>query len=294
MAIKAGIKKEYLSFSRTFKMWGVLIAVVALSLIDPALIKVMSSVMNNATQIISEDQSADTNVQPTSLEAEAEQGGDSSLAGATGLLGNLSSPETAIYMATNDIASTCMLILMLVMMAAAGGELKKRATIIPNCSGLTPGRYLIPKFIFYPAYIFILSILGITCSNLICIPLYGKAIDYPLVLLAGVMLGTYMIFMLSVYMCIGLCTARAGIAVAVVYGGMTIISAIFMGFGAEKFTPFALTSNIPSVLGGSIDTVDVLGSIGVSLVLSTICFFITMMVMTARQIDNMGEERGVL
>lgn len=285
MIIKAGIKKELLSFSRTFKMWAILITIIAFAFIDPALIKLIGTLGASISQAQAPDVSQQSIVSTSSDAGELTSSLD---------LGSLSSPEYAIASTLGDLTGLCFLILMLLLMPAAGGELKKRATIIPNCSGMTPGHYLIPKFIFYPLFVFAASFVAVICAGFMAGALFGRMPEFGNILLLGAMTGVYMIFAVCLYLCLGLSTSKAGMAVAVSYVGTTILELLFTGFGAEKFTPFALRTEALSVLYGEIDAVNILGSMGVLLVLSLIFFFVTMMVLSAKRIDNLGEESGAL
>lgn len=271
--LKAGLKKEFLSFARPFRMWGMLIAIVAFAILDPILIKF---ILSFSTEML---ETADVSGEISGL-----------LGDVSGAMGS----EMGVLSAIGDITNTGMLILMLVMMPAAGGELKKRATIIPNCSGLTPSMYLIPKFIFYPLFIFITTYIGILISYLVSFIIYGTGINFGYLMLFGLGYGFYMIFVTCLYMTLGLTTGKAGIAVAIVYGAITILTMIFTQVGIDKFNPFALTIAAQDALYGEIDYANIFGSIGITIILIAILFFLTLMVLTAKRVDNTGKEEAVL
>ena len=49
MQIKAGFKKEWFQFSRTFRLWGILIATVSFSLADPLMYWAMNALLGSLT-----------------------------------------------------------------------------------------------------------------------------------------------------------------------------------------------------------------------------------------------------
>lgn len=268
---KAGMKKEALLFIRSFRLWGVLLALCLFAIVDPLLMRGIQFFAQNVN-----------------VEAMGEV--TTSLGSFNGIDGMY-----AIVTALADMRGTGILICMLVMMGTAGGELKKRATIIPNCSGLTPQAYLLPKFVFYPIFIFAATILAGLLSIAVSAVAFGGAFDMA-ALMGGFLLNSlYMVFLIVVYLCVGLSTARAGIAVAVLYCSSTILQLFFMGFGIDKYQPFALVSESSQLIsGGQTDALDITVSVVVTLLLCVICYFVTLLALTAKRVDNIGGDKAEL
>ena len=131
MQIKAGFKKEWFQFSRTFRLWGILIATVSFSLADPLMYWAMNALLGSLT---------DTDMYGSI-------GGAVDIENSLGMLFGNAGSVFAGTMA--DLCATSLLIIMLILMSPCGGEQKKRATIIPSCSGLDTFSYLIPKYVMF-------------------------------------------------------------------------------------------------------------------------------------------------
>lgn len=270
---KTGLQKEFMFFSRSFRMWGVIIAAFAFVFLDPVLMKMLDAITSSVAEM-----------DPAAL------GADPTLAGISFEGMNMS--QMGIIGAMGDLTSTMMLIMMLVIMYTAGGELKKRSMIIPQNAGLTPKLYLLPKFLLYPIFAGLLTFVGIICSWLFSFALYSEVnAGAAEVLLASLLAAVLQMFMMTLYLTLGLCTAKAGLSVAVVYGGNVLLSALFTSLGADKFHPFTLTSQAQSIiLDGEIDHANFWGSIGITLLLVLLCYFVTLFVVSAKRIDNRGAE----
>lgn len=266
---KTGLQKELMFFSRSFRMWGVIIAAFAFALLDPLLIKVTESLLAGMAEI-----------DPTMAELELE------------LSGAMNMSQLGIVSSIGDLTSTLLLILMLVIMYAAGGELKKRSMIIPQNAGLTPKLYLLPKFLLYPLFGGLLTFAGLLCSWLFSHALYSEVnVGFAQMLLAALLAAVYQMFMATLYLTLGLCTAKAGLSVAVVYGGNVLLSALFTSLGADKFHPFTLTTQAQGIImDEGVDYANLWGSIGVTLLLAALCYFVTLFVISAKRVDNRGVE----
>lgn len=265
---KTGLQKEFMFFSRSFRMWGIIIAAFALALIDPLLWKVVDSL---AATVGGVDASA--------FEMELD-------------LGAYNMSQLGIVGAMGDLTSTMLLIAMLVIMYSAGGELKRRSMIIPQNAGLTPKLYLLPKFLLYPLFGGLLTLAGMLCSWLFSFVLYSQVnVELADMLLASLLAAVFQIFMMTLYLTLGLCTAKAGLSVAVVYGGNVILSALFTSLGAEKFHPFTLTTQAQNlIVGDGMDQTNLWGSIAITLLLTALCYFVTLFVISAKRVDNRGTE----
>ncbi|MCH5201525.1 MAG: hypothetical protein J1F60_11275 [Oscillospiraceae bacterium] len=265
---KTGLQKELMFFSRSFRMWGVLIAAFGFALLDPLLMKALDSLSSNLGEI------------------------DPSFSGLELETAGMNMSQMGVVGAMGDLTSTLLLILTLVIMYAAGGELKKRSMIIPQNAGLTPQFYLLPKFVLYPVFGAVLTFVGILISWVFSFALYEQVnVDIGQVLLASLLAAVFQLFLISLYLTLGLCTAKAGLSVAVIYGGNVILSSLFTSLGADKFHPFTLTAQAQGIImGGDVDNANLWGSIGVTLLLVVLCYFVTLFVVSAKRVDNRGVE----
>lgn len=263
---KTGLQKEMQFFCRSFRMWGVVIAAFAFALLDPLLMKALESLTGSLAEM------------------------DPTLAEIDFGVANMSS--TGVLSAMGDLTSTLLLIMMLVIMYAAGGELKKRSMIIPQNAGLTPTLYLMPKFILYPLFGALLTFVGIFCSYLFSFALYSEVnVTASQVLQGALLAAVFQLFLVTLYLTLGLCTAKAGLAVAVIYGGSMLLSTLFTALGADKFHPFTLTAQAQDIImGAEADNANYWGSIGITVLLAALCYGVTLFVISAKRIDNRGVE----
>ena len=263
---KIGLQKELMFFTRSFRMWGVVIAGFGFALLDPLMMKALDSLTAGIGEI-----------DPTLVELD---------------LGGMNMSQAGVIGAVGDLTSTLLLILALVIMYAAGGELKKRSMIIPQNAGLTPQFYLLPKFVLYPVFGAALTFVGVLCSWLFSFALYDRVnVDFGQALLASLLAAVFQMFLISLYLTLGLCTAKAGLSVAVIYGGNVILSGLFTALGADKFHPFTLTTQAQDIImGDPVDHANLWGSIGITLLLIALCYFITLFVISAKRVNNRGVE----
>lgn len=291
--LKTGIKKEMMFFTRSFRMWGVLLAAVLFAVVSPLLMKV-SFIMLDAigdadlgfgdTDVsISENAQFGVNDMSMDISADLDFGalGDSEYMAALGVVSSL-----------GDLTGTLMLVAMLVTMYSAGGELKKRSMIIPQNAGLTPKLYILPKFLVYPVVMAVFGFCGIWISyGTCCLMFSDNNISITAVAVTALVAGVFDAFMTSVYFTLGLCTAKAGLSVVIMYGGNAILTVLFSALGADKFHPFTLTSQAQDALiGQEIDQANLWGSIAITLLIIVLCYFVTLFVISAKRIDNRGKE----
>ena len=263
---KIGLQKELKFFIRSFRMWGVVIAAFAFALLDPLMMKALDSMTASMAEL-----------DPTLAELD---------------FGGMNMSQAGVIGAVGDLTSTMLLILTLVIMYAAGGELKKRSMIIPWNAGLTPKLYLLPKFVLYPLFGGALTFVGVLCSWLFSFALYTEVnVDFGQALLAALLAAVFQMFLISLYLTLGLCTAKAGLSVAVVYGGNVLLQTLFKSLGADKFHPFTLSSQAQDIImGDAPDYATLWGSIGITVLLIALCYLVTLFVLSARRVDNRGVE----
>lgn len=295
MQIKAGITKELQQFSRTFKMWGLIIAFIAFAIIDPLIIKGTDVLINNIDYDNMFTYEIEDNAQDMNRDA-AKDGFfntsinfDMDMQQSLDIFSSRTNASTAYSVGMSDLSGSVLLIMLLLLMSTAGGEIKKRNTIIPMTSGLQPINYIIPKFIIYPLFIMLMSILSaFICAgtSLIFFPDSSQTLlSIPIVLTGAIALGFYLIFNMSILFAFGICTGRAGIGVLVVYISSIILPVIFSVFEANKFHPYALNAIAVSP-NETTDWTNYFVSIIMTLIIMAVLFFMCLFVMKARQIDN--------
>ena len=277
--IKAGIKKEFMLFSRGFRLIGVIITIIGISLMYPLLYKSMEmmagQIADMGQQIGGEAQDQVTgavdSINGMMSSLEAMYGGSMSAVGF----------KTGV----SSITSTGFLIISLLLMATAGGEQKKRSVIIPNCAGLTPAGYVLPKFIVYPLVIGVLSFLGGIITGGISNLIYNKELNINDIIFSSLCAAIYMLFMTALYFLIGLSTGRPGISVIIVYGGSTIIPILLQSLDIDRYNPFTLQSLLMSSYNDA-DMNNFMLSTVVAFILSVICCLLALMIVTLRRVDN--------
>ncbi len=272
MQIKAGFKKEWLQFTRTFRLGGVLLGILSFSIADPlmywAMNLLMSAVMSGSVGAGSPDEMA-------------------------AVLGSAFSDAGVVFSVTmTEFCSTSTLIIMLVLMSPCGGERKKRATIIPSCTGLEFFNYLIPKYVIYPVTVFVTTFLACCISGGLCNAIFDSG-NYSagMVFLAALLCAVYMAFITVVYMSIGLCTSRPGIVTVFMFIGVSIVQTILASLDLTKFHPLTLRSLVsgemfsPSfVLSDNIASIAV--GIALSAVIGVMMFILTLTVLKGTKINN--------
>ena len=109
--------------------------------------------------------------------------------------------------------------------------------------------------------------------------------------LVALLAAVFNAFMITLYFTLGICTKKAGLSVVIMYGGNVIFTTLFNALGADKFHPFTLTTQCQNIITQrEIDSANLWGSIGISLLLMLLCYFVTLFVVSAKKIDNRGVE----
>lgn len=287
-----GIKKELMFFTRSFRIWGVIIAAVVFAVATPLLMKLSSAMLNSIGDMSAEDFDSAYTVQ-MSYEQTASLDYDM-----MDIFSDDYMVEMSVLGSYGDLTNTLMLIFMLVTMYSAGGELKKRSMIIPRNAGLSTKLYLLPKFIIYPLSVAVFAFCGMLLNGGVTALLFSNAgfeIHFDRLALIGLGAAVYDAFIATAYFALGLCTAKAGIATIIMYGGSTILSLLFQAFRADKFHPYAFAGQMEGILAdGTVDAANYWGSIGITLLIMLLLYFITVFVISAKKVDNMGEEEIML
>lgn len=268
-------------------MFGVIFAILIISLFDPLVYKGMMVFMDMMGEQL--EQSGFTMTADAGTLASADVGGENPFAGLTELYASLRAPEIASA-AVSDFTSTSALIIFLVLMQPSGGEQKKRSTIIPLCAGLTPIRYIVPKFVIYPLTAFLSSLIALPLCAGVSVFLFGGEISFVNSLAAGAVVGLYLAFLIVIEMTLGICTARPGLAAIFTILGSQLLPTVLALFRINRFNPFVLPELASGFLSNEVGTLNLWVSVMVTVVVGVILFFTTLLTQTARRIDNSGNE----
>lgn len=286
--LKEGIKKEMMFFTRSFRVWGILVAAVLLAAAAPLLIKLSFVMMDSLNEIMDESgYTYDSDNSAVGVNFEFDLGNSDANDNMEEQMGKFGAVS-----ALGDLTGTLMLIFMLVTMYTAGGELKKRSMIIPQNAGLSSKLYILPKFVVYPIAALLFAFCGMWIGFGVSTLVFpGVQVSVLGVLEAAFAAAVYDAFIIVLYLTLGLCTAKAGIATVIMYGGSAILSTLFTALGADKFHPFTLITQAQSaVMEESFDAANYWGSIGITVLIIALCYFVTLFVISVKRIDNRGKE----
>jgi len=291
MQLKYSFKKEWAHFMRTGRMFGLIAAIFSFALSEPLMMKMCAGIL----------QMVDTNTSSGSTMT-ASVTGNSDISAAFGGIGMdeimaVYSDAGMIFVSTlTSFCGLSLLIIMLILMAAAGGEQKKRATIVPMCSGLEYKNYLIPKFVIYPIFTFAVTFVSGLTAGALCNALFTEnTISVYMISLMSLMTAVYMVFITCVYLSVGLCTSRPGVATVLVFIGQSFLQTIFLNMGLVDYNPFTLITLPNYMVMGEFDLAASLPSIIVGMVISIVVavlmFFLALGVLGSKRIDNTEDEK---
>ena len=271
----SGLKKEIKLFSRGFRFWGIIIAMIGFAVVYPGIYKMMESMvemMNNLGVEAGADMGdAAASLKQTMDSLVAIYGGEMAYVGFyTGILG---------------LTTEGFLVISLLLMMAAGGEQKKRSVIMPNCAGLTPAGYILPKFALYPIAITVINFFGVVLNALVSQAMFGVAIPVNTVIFSGVCISMFVFFAVSAYLFFGIATGRPGIGVVVMYLSISLFPTILASVGVNKYNPFALRDMFITPVE-QVDMNNFWLSLVVTVILSVIFCLLSLAITTARKIEN--------
>lgn len=286
MQLRYSLKKEWSHFTRTFRFAGVIIAAFAVVIFYPLMFKFAGVILNEMTKM-------------NGLSISPDASG--------GLLGGMSLGDvTDMYfdaglmfsVTMSSVFSMTTLIIMLIIGSAAGGEQKKRAMIIPLCSGLNSKDYVLAKFIIYPVTAFAVTFLASLLCGALCNALFpNNHFGFDVLLLGCLMAGIYVLFIVSIYLSLGVCTSKPIVMAAIVFVGSTLIDTILKGLSVVDYNPFTLSM---LVSGGLFYTPDfpvadyaasIAVGIAISLLVSALMCLLAIAVLNAKKIDNTEEKK---
>ncbi len=300
--LKFSFKKESAMFFRTFKLWGMIIAIFSFALANPLMGKFSEIVLREMTKSdianASQQTAAITYVQTADV-PDGETSSDDGLLGGMGLedaVGMYSDASMMTSMSLVSFATYSLLIAMLVIKAAAGGEQKKRAMIVPLCSGLSVKNYITPKFVIYPTAMFAITFLGGLTSGGLCNALFehNKA-GIDTIALGSLFMAVYTTLIITMFLSLGICTSRPGLMVALVFVGQLFLQSLLEAMKLDDYQPFSLISVTGEMFNAGYDlsakTASILTAIGLSIVICVLMYFLAFGVLNAKKIDNTEEDK---
>ncbi|MDR2600226.1 MAG: hypothetical protein LBC73_08125 [Oscillospiraceae bacterium] len=272
---KASFKKEVISFFRTYTFVIVALVIIGLAALSPIMITGMAFIMDAMSELSNE-----IGVDVTEI---------------TNLL-DTSSSSTGVISSISDITGVGLIVFLLLINKAAGGELKKRAVIIPRAAGLRSFPYIFPKFIVYPITGFVITFVAMFISwGVSTVVFEANNIAFANVFIAAVLTGVFIMFYTCFHLTIGTATGKAGMSAAICIVASFLLSNIFAVANLDyMFNPFALNSLAASVtVRGSLSSseiMDIVFTILFALGIMVVAYLIALFAQNAKKIDNTGNE----
>ena len=292
--LRYSFKKESAQFFRTFRFWGIVLAIFGFAIANPLMYK-MSGIL--FSQLNNNQQYTTMTIQ-TSAIADSENSLDDLLGGmGIGDMAEMySRADSTLSLSLVSFSTYSLLIILLVMMPMAGGEQKKRAMIVPMCSGLKFKNYLIPKFVIYPLTVFALTFLGSLTAGGMCNSLFEVGrVSFGMVALGSLLISIYLAFITAVYLSLGICTSRPGVMAGAVFIGQLFLRSMLEGMGLGDYQPFTTVTVVAGLFAPGYDLdakmPSILVSVGLSVVIGVLMFFLALAVLGAKKIDNTEEEK---
>ena len=319
MQIKAGLKKEFIYFAKSFRIWGVLIAMIAFALFSPLMMKATDILLDETMELV-EGATEDAEETATDLESGTVDGSvvveeeimfncpdcdypityteyDNLMA--QQMMNDMMAQNEEVFelvdtynsirygtsMVLSGISANAILVLLLCMMATSGGEQKKRNVIIPNCSGLTTWGYILPKFIFYPLFTLVSSMAVSYLGYWMCTGLYNATLPALDVFNFIFSNSIFCVFVVTTYMFIGLSTGKAGLSAALVYIFINIFPTVLEYAEVNEYNPFSLMKYAYGI-NMTVDGKEMAISILMSLGLMIVFVILTYLFVNLRKIDN--------
>jgi len=285
--ITAGLKKEWFFFWRSFRFIGMIITFLGCGLLYP-LLSGMMNLMGEALELM-----------PRAVLAAATAAGEMNAMDIMGMddldaIFGMFSGESGLYMSYSmslSMFATGVIIMMILLVGTAGQEQKRRSIIMPQTAGLTPVGYVLPKFILYPPMIFITILLSAIAANAVCQAALSMSYSMETVLLTGTLSGVSAMFLVCLYMFLGISLAQPGLAVLYVIGGDMVFGLLLtLAFRIDKFTPWNLIGMSDSLLLNSADKTAIAITIAITLILCIVFMFATLFAMNAKRMDNTADE----
>jgi hypothetical protein len=284
--INAGLKKECIFFWRTYRFIGMILLFFGSALLYPLM---------SATMIFM------GNTLETEMQG-MEMYGMPGIEGIDALIG-MFTPEFT-YISSLTMISSAVVLMMILLVETAGAEQKKRSIIIPQTAGLTVAGYVLPKFMLYPPMAFAFTVASALLANSACHMVFGESNSFMVVMMSGILYGISGMFLICLYLFLGISLARPGLSVLYVLAADTVFGLIITGaLRIDRFTPWNLTGMadrlvhtmkpqplFSSYMPPPTDEQSVAITAAITLILCTGFLFATLFSLTAKRMDNTADE----
>lgn len=281
-----GFKKEMMFFMRGGRFAIIILVMIALAAMYPLMFGMMNAMIETMKGLYDEE----TFDQMFSM------------------FSNFSAADITMY-TVESVVEFGAIVMLFIFKSAAGGEQQKRSVIIPQCSGLSPVRYVFPKFAIYPIFMFLVSAISVYLGAGVSALLFPGGLDWGMVTVSACCSGVFLAFITSLQFCIGICTGRSGTSIAIVLVMEMFVPSILAFLRVDRFNPFALSSiatyaplanaepgnSMFASLGtasisNDVTPLNIAVSIGTAVVISVMLYFVTLFVLNTKQVHNEGDE----
>jgi ABC-2 type transport system permease protein len=265
--ITAGLNKEWLFFFRKKRFLGMLIIFIGCAVIYPLMARMTLSIPQEMR-----------NVQGIEMD-----------------VFSMFESLDAVYILSISMITFAGFMTLFLMSNAAGGEQKKRSIILPQTAGLTPVGYVLPKFMFYPLMLFIMSIISAFAANEICRSTFGEAYSFEMVMVTGALYGLYVMFFSCLYLFFGISLAQPKLSVVYVIASDTVFDVMINeAFGISRYTPWNLVRIAnKTVANGGTSNSEVTDIAVTAVIVAVICvalMLLTLFSVSAKRMDNTNDE----
>lgn len=282
-----GFRKEMMFFMRGGRFVGIILVLMGLALMSPLMFGAMSGMMQTLKDALPDDDSYSQMIM---------------------LYSSYSASDMIMYNA-EQLTGIGAIVILFLFKGAAGGEQTKRSVIIPQCAGLTPEKYVIPKYIIYPTIVFAATFVSMIAGAGVSTLMFPGDLRWDMVMLSSLCASVYLAFSTVMQFCIGLCTGHSNIAVVSVILTDMFLPSILAFFRVDRFNPFALSSiSLASAMNSGesanallaaagtssssndISMLNVAVSLGTTIVISVILLFLTIFTLHTKEVHNEGDE----
>ncbi|NLJ16225.1 MAG: hypothetical protein GX346_03755 [Clostridiales bacterium] len=284
MQLKASFKKELLYFSRSGKLYVILLV----PILTMILLTMFYSYADDIVGVTG------MTINPEKMGISTEEFGeyeDFDLIKETFSQGSM--------FTTLSILGTILTIVLSVflLMGASGKEQKEKAHIIPNSAGLKSVNYVSAKFFIYPIFVYIVNFLMTLIIGIMSMNLFDKApegaviafnIDMGQILLYAATISLLPLFLVCTSFCIGLSSGKAGIGAISTILGAYLLNNVFVKMGLYSYYPMAFPNLISSYLmdNQSVSIYEIVITIIITLVLCVLAYLISIFFLQSREIRN--------
>ncbi len=281
-----GFKKEMMFFSRGGRMLAIILVTLGLALMSPVMFGVMANMMSVMRDMVP----------------------DGEYAQMMDMFTNFSASDISMYN-IEYIVGMGAIVILFVFKGAAGGEQKLRSVIMPQCAGLSAVNYVLPKFLIYPAFVFVITMISVYIGSAASLIFFAGPLDWGWITLSALCSAMFLAFSTAVQFCIGISTGKSGLAIILCIAMQSFLPSLLAMFRVDRFNPFALYSLALSTAmssgesgnslmtavesmstTGDTTTLNIVVSMGTAFVISILLYFVTIFVLHTKEVHNEGDE----